>query len=181
MNIARANGPLGVKIGYKKRQDISLAAEKNGIVNFGELPDNGLKVYASLRVVTDGDTSADNESISVNNATYITLYLSAVTDYSDNYPIYRCGEDMEGLKKRVEANIENAVAAGHEKVKEDHIEDVARYMKRLSIDLGGKKDVPPTDELLKLYNKNKLDESERRALEELLYEYGRYFTVASSR
>lgn len=181
MNIARANGPLGVKIGYKKRQDISLATDKNGIVNFGELPDNGLKVYASLRVVTDGDTNADNESISVNNATYITLYLSAATDYSDNYPIYRSGEDMEGLKKRVEENIENAVAAGYEKVKEDHIEDAARYMKRLSIDLGGKKDVPPTDELLKLYNKNKLDDSERRALEELLYEYGRYFTVASSR
>ena len=102
MNIARANGSLGVKIGYKKRQDISLATDKNGIVNFGELPDNGLKVYASLRVVTDGDTNADNESISVNNATYITLYLSAATDYSDNYPIYRSGEDMEGLKKRVE-------------------------------------------------------------------------------
>lgn len=151
--------------------------ENNRIIHSGELDDNVLKFCFIASVLTDGNARATNKGIKISNATELTIIFSADTDYMDTYPVYRTGESADDLYNRVEKCVKLATKKGYDELLKSHKEDFSALMNRVEINLDGENDIP-TDTLLYGYSKNA---SYRKKATELLYQYGRYMTISSSR
>ena len=129
----------------------------------------GIKVNAMLKPVTDGEITANGKELFVKNAKELTLYFVAETsfvsfDKAPNKETYKpCLERISQLSKKT-----------YEEIKKDHIEDVSALYNRVKIDLCGEKTDKDTDERLKEENKD-------TGLCELLFNFGRYIIIASSR
>ena len=172
------------RTGVKLNTELSLSSEhgkakyeNDRIIHSGELEDNALKFCLVANVITDGVTTATEKGIRISNATELTIIFSADTDYIDTYPIYRTGESANELYNRVENVVSIATEKGFDELLKAHTEDFSRFMTRVAIDLEGADNVP-ADTLLYKYSSNP---SYRRKAAQLLYQYGRYMTVASSR
>ena len=162
---------------------VNTTVEENTITVAGEMQDNQMKLNGQLKVVPkDGSVNAkDAQSLSVADATEVIIYVSADTDYANEYPVYRTGESAEELDASVEADIAAAAAKGYEAVKEAHIADHSGIFSRVDLDLGQNVPKKATDVLLAGYKNGSNTAEEDRALEVLLFQYGRYLTIASSR
>ncbi|MGN0539288.1 MAG: glycosyl hydrolase family 95 catalytic domain-containing protein [Candidatus Fimenecus sp.] len=178
VHIARTGGTLDCSF--------SLATEHGGKVEYnsdgtithrGALSDNGLKFCLVGKVITDGKLLG-GKVMSVKDATELTLVFSADTDYLDTYPAYRTGESDDELYTRVAADCEKASEKSYGELKKAHTDDFSSLFSRVSLDLGGKLD-SAADKLIKFYGKP--IGSDKRSAEQLLYQYGRYFTISSSR
>ena len=164
------------------RNTDNLASTADGFTVQGALEDNGLLYCGDFKVETDGKLSVlSHGKVCVHNASYANIYLSLDTNYADNYPVYRTGETLEALTTRVGENVRRAKEKGYAALCSAHKADVSALMQRSQISLGGKENDMPTDKLLKAYQKGTLEQAQKRSLEELLYQYGKYLTVASSR
>ncbi len=174
------------KIG-KENTTYAVDAANGSIVMSGNLEDNQMKMNSVLKAVTDQGTVAandDGESLDISGAKEVVIYISASTDYKNDYPAYRTGETDEELAARVKKTVDAAEAKGYDEVKNRHLQDYQELFGRVSLNLGQAASDKTTDQLLKAYNdagEGKATESERRLLEVLLYQYGRYMTIASSR
>lgn len=170
-----ANNGLGKEVTYK--------AEGNTLVTSGQLQDNQMKMNSMLKVVTEGQVQpgADKQSLHVSDASSVEIYVSADTDYKDSYPKYRTGETDEQLAASVAATVENAASKNYDQVKADHIADYTNIFDRVDLDLGQGVSSKPTDELLAAYKAGTATKAERSQLEVILYQYGRFMTIESSR
>ncbi|HZM84097.1 MAG TPA: glycoside hydrolase family 95 protein [Candidatus Limnocylindrales bacterium] len=121
----------------------------------GALADNGLVFEAQV--------------LTVNEPGAVTLIIAAGTDYSPVYPTYR-GEDPHD---RVTALVDAAAAAGFAALRRAHVEDHQGLFGRVKLDIGQSVPSVPTDELLA--------RGPDRHLDALLFQYGRYLLIASSR
>ena len=61
------------------------------------------------------------------------------------------------------------------------MDDYSSIFGRVNLDLGQVPSEKTTDKLLKAYNDGSASEQERRYLEVMLFQYGRYLTIESSR
>lgn len=170
-----ANNGLGKSVTYK--------AEGNTLVTAGQMQDNQMKMNSMLKVVTEGQVQpgADNQSLHVSDASSVVIYVSADTDYKDSYPKYRTGESDAELAASVKATVEKAAGKNYDQVKADHIADYTNIFDRVDLDLGQGVSSKPTDELLAAYKANTATPEERSQLEVILYQYGRFMTIESSR
>ncbi len=150
---------------------------KCAITHRGVLTDNDLKLCLVARVLTDGTSVATEKGIEISNATETTIIFSADTDYMDNYPVYRTGESAENLYNRVKETVEKATVKGFDNLLQDHKADFNRIFNRVQLDLNGVENIS-ADTLLYNYSENELY---RKRAAELLYAYGRYMTISSSR
>ncbi len=156
----------------------------------GEVSDNQLQYASFLTVVPeDGTVTASGNKLTVANATAVTVYLSAATDYkntfydatgTDDY-YYRTGETATELADRVKADVDAAVEKGYADVKADHLTDYQELFNRVTLDLGQTVSDNTTDQLLAAYKAGTASEGEQRQLENMLFQYGRYLTISSSR
>lgn len=172
----RPNGEPG-------KEDVTVAdAKTKTITTNGEMTDNQMKMSSQLKVVNEGgEVTAAGEKLLVEGADSVVVYVAAQTDYKNDYPTYRTGETTEEVAAQVTERIEKAVEKGYEAVKENHMADYKEIYDRMKLDLGQKETTKPTDQLLEGY-KNKTNEKEEdRLAEVLLFQYGRYLTIASSR
>ena len=149
----------------------------NKVIYKGELEDNSLKFCLVANILTDGNVIAKEKDIRISDATYLTIIWSADTDYMDNYPVYRTGESAEALFERISNTVNSATEKGYENLLATHKKDFSDLMDRVSIDLDGENDAS-ADKLLYEYSEN---EKYRKRAIELLYQYGRYLTISSSR
>lgn len=148
----------------------------------GSLSDNQLKFASFLKVVpANGTVTGSGSSLSVSGATEVTMFFSAATDYKNDYPLYRTGETDGHLTDRVKAVVDAAAVKGYSAVRTDHIADYVSLYDRMTLDLGQASTNKTTDALLAAYNNGSASEAERRLLEVILFQYGRYLTIASSR
>lgn len=126
-------------------------------------------------VLEDGQIESMSGKLSINNATKVSLYFSAVTSFNgfDRLP----GRDFADLTNRNEAILSNAMSKSFEELKEEHIQDYQNLFNRVDISLGEAKAEQSleTDERIKKYSASDL------AMVELLFQYGRYLMIASSR
>ena len=129
----------------------------------------------------DGSVEPKGSSLTVKDASEVHIFVSASTDYKNGYPNYRTNETDEQLNTRVAKSIDDAYSAGYESVKENALNDYQEIFDRVELSLG--QDVPdmPTDTLLEAYKNGSSSETDRRALETVLFQYGRYLQIASSR
>ena len=135
-------------------------------------PESKLTFEARLRIVPDGgELVQSGDSLKITNAEGATLTLIAATsfvDYNDisAIPGERCKNYLAGLKGK-----------SYKALKEEHKKDFQSLMNRVSLDLGSSEiSTRPTDERLVSFA-----EDEDPGLVALLYQYGRYLLISSSR
>lgn len=166
-----------------KRQT-TITADGNQIDFYGTLDDNQLKYSAFLTVQTGEEGTVapqDGTKLAISGAREVTILLSMGTDYKNTYPEYRSGETMDELKARVRACVDHASKNSYEALRAYHVADVWEMMNRVEVDLGQVLPEIPTNDLLNAYKKDTLPQEERAYLEALLFQYGRYLLISSSR
>jgi len=146
----------------------------NTIIASGNLSENGMQYESRLMIVNEGGKiQADGDVITVTNADEARVYLVAGTDFVLNYhKKYKGDHPSRKLSRR----LQNASAMTYEKLLDRHITDYRQLYGRVSLDLG-KNPEKSTIDRLEAYKKGEPD----TALEALLFQYGRYLLISSSR
>lgn len=181
---AEGGEKLYLKITFPSNQGGTTVAEDDMLLLAGEVSDNQLQYDSILKAVPEGEGSsveASGDTLVISDADAVTVYVSADTDYKNDYPEYRTGETAEQLHARVAEDIESAAEKGYEAVKADHIADYSELFSRVELNLGQTVSEKPTDELLAAYKNGSATAEEQRQLEVMLFQYGRYLTLGSSR
>ncbi len=132
--------------------------------------EKGMKYTAVVHIETDGKLSSFNNTVVVAEAEEIIIYFAARTSFKDykTHP-YLEPQDCEALCFH---DIEKAVAAGYEGIKESHIADHSALFGRTEFSI-----TTPTKE----YTDKLLQGGEDPARFELLWNMGKYLTIAGSR
>ena len=182
---------LNLDVRFPSKQGGKTVAEGNDTLKLcGALTDNQMKYASYLTVKADnGSVTGSGDKLTVKDASAVTVYLSAATDYKNAFYnedktedyYYRTGETDEALAKRVKETVDKAVEKGYKEVKATHLEDYQELFNRVSLNIGQTVSEKPTDDLLKTYKDGSASEPEKRQLENMLFQYGRYLTIASSR
>lgn len=175
-------GKLDVGLGFNFRHKGAQTVVKDGTITVsGALQDNQLKHNAVTTAVPDGGAlAADGDLVRVAGADSVTVYVSAGTDYADSYPSYRTGQSDAELAAQVAGRVDLAVGSGYQDVRARHLADYRELFDRVDLSLGDLIDAP-TDDLLVKYRAGGASAEEKRTLETLLYQYGRYLGISSSR
>lgn len=133
----------------------------------------GILYKGAVKVETDGCVSEYKGRIKVSGATYAYLYFTAETSFNgwDKHPFLEGKEYISVVDSRLEK------AFDYEAEKAAHIADYKNLFDRVQLDLQGNKADIATDKRLQRFSKSKDD----RDLVELVYNYGRYLAISSSR
>jgi len=137
---------------------------------------NAMKFEGRLGVKTeDGSVIIDHNGLHVTAATTATLFFSAATSFNGfNKSPGREGKDPS---KSTRAVLASAMGKTFEELRYAHIEDYKSLFDRVELDLGPSITAEnlPTDEWIVKYG------AKDPKLIELLFQYGRYLMIASSR
>lgn len=197
------NASLSGTINLKSAQGATTRAQNNMLVFSGEMP-NSLKYAAIVKLVAHGGKIiATDNALHFDNCHTLILYVNARTNYKPDYNSGWRGGDPLPL---IEKELETATSISFNELKARHIHDFSNLMGRVSIDIGSTAPAIlqlPLNERLKLYStasgevappqgdavnseafnnvKLKGAGSYDPDLEELIFQYGRYLLVSSSR
>ena len=129
----------------------------------------GLQAEVRIEAVSDGEVSYDN-GISVKNATEVTFYIVASTNYV-NYHDISADPSAENRRLLAAATAQKykAFAAAHERAYKEQFD-------RVSLTLGAPAKSAATPLTLSLFGEG----GDRNALASLLFQYGRYLLISSS-
>ncbi|HEY1055652.1 MAG TPA: glycoside hydrolase family 95 protein, partial [Emticicia sp.] len=119
----------------------------------------------------DGRTTRNDTSITVNNASAVTLLVSIATNFV-NYHDISADEN-----KRAEAYIAKAEKMPYGTLFNNHIKEYQRFFNRVKLDLGTTEAAKlPTDERLKAFA-----QGNDPSFVSLYFQFGRYLLISSSR
>ncbi len=155
----------------------------------------GIKYEGRARVKAyGGKITSEHGIIKVKNADYAEIFFACGTNYKMEGRVFDEAKPKEKLApypdptEAVVQTLNKACARGYDALKEAHLADYHALFSRVSVSFGGKYFGTPTDELLAKYKRyaDEYKQSEEtrfemRYLEELLFQYGRYLLIASSR
>lgn len=145
---------------------------------YSTVSDNSLKCITAIKIITDGKIFASGRTVKISDGTYASFISAEETDYEDTYPDYRKKDFNETvIANKLCEKVKNLAVKGTDKIYNDHSADFSRIFNRVSLNLGGDSE-KCSDALIKNYGKDA--QSDRKA-EELLYGFGRYLLISSSR
>ncbi len=138
----------------------------------------GMRFQTRIKTVkNDGQETTGDGQIQISSASEVVLAVSIATSFNgfDKCPVSD-GKDEKKLAKEYLKAMQNKSFSA---LKQAHIADYSSYFDKVKLNLKGDKtkESLPTDERLKLYQENNSD----HGLEVLLYQYGRYLLISSSR
>lgn len=126
-------------------------------------------------VIEDGEVESNHGQLTIQHATTAVLYFSAATSFNgfDQLP----GTDFKSLAEENETILSNAMRIPYEQLKKEHIQDYQQLFNRVAFSLkSAESDAHlDTDERIKKYGADDLE------MVELLFQYGRYLMISSSR
>ncbi|MCM3634631.1 glycoside hydrolase family 95 protein [Paenibacillus camelliae] len=166
--IVRGKAPVYVAPNYHRvEQPIVFEEEGQG---------NAMTFEGRLAAVTgDGSISVDQDGLHVRQATEVTLYISAATSFNgfDRSP----GREGKEPGKLAQAYITKVLDSPYESLRSAHIEDYKSLFDRVNIHLGERTSPAhmSTDDRIQKYG------ASDPSLVELLFQYGRYLMISSSR
>ena len=138
-----------------------------------------IKYRANFKVVPVGGTMTTNaDGVNVTDADEILVILTGGTDYSCTASGYVANTAQ--LDNTVKEIMDKAVTKDWDSLLADHLADYQALYSRVQIDLGGHENTTPTDQLVDAYGYT-TNENNKRILEQLYFQYGRYLLIASSR
>jgi len=176
---ANETGKVSFKTTMTRPERFKTYSENDQLIMQGALSDgkdgDGLQYICRLKALSkNGTVRYKGSELIIENADEVTLILSASTDYKLEYPDYK-GRDYEKITAN---NIKKASKLSFETLLKNHKKEYQEYYKRVSLDLTqNQKDTIPTDLRVTNYKKTKSD----LKLEELIFQYGRYLLISSSR
>jgi alpha-L-fucosidase 2 len=136
-----------------------------------------------IKVLPEGGTlNTGSSTIVIEDADAVTLLIAVDTNYELGPHIF-LNEPKEKLDPElyphdlVTAKIENATDLGYAALRERHLADYRGLFGRVAVNLNSDVSELPTHELLAAYRAGEQD----NYLEELIFQYGRYLLIASSR
>ncbi|MBO0993255.1 glycoside hydrolase family 95 protein [Bacillus sp. SD088] len=149
----------------------SRAISPNILLMEGECGRDGVEFRTAIKAVNEGGkVKTIGDSISVENADAVTLFLSTATTFRYQDPERVCLEQIEG------ASIQT-----YDELKEAHMKEYHEKFARVHLDLvnGEEEELCslPTDIRIKRYQEGEEDVD----LESLFFQYGRYLLISSSR
>ncbi len=116
----------------------------------------------------------DSQTLEVRGADAVTIVMTGATNYKLEYPSYK-GPAPDERNQRI---LEQVKTKSYDQLLASHIRDYQHLFQRVDLDLGRpSRQELPTDQRLRAYKKSRED----RGLEALLFQYGRYLMIASSR
>ena len=128
----------------------------------------GVKMAARLRLIAEGGTTlTGGDSIKVDKANSVTIYLTAATDYFGSDPVATSAGRMISV-----------IDPTFEETKRMHIADYQSLFKRVDLDLGSGEGKFFTTDARITAIQNGYDDPD---LIELYYQFGRYLLISSSR
>ena len=136
---------------------------------------DGMFFEALAAVSADGEVSHEPGAVKVARANAVTIRISLATSYDgpDTSPS-RSQRDPHDQNSRILAR---AARLQIDRLRRRHVDDYGALFDRVSLDLGNSDTSDlPTNERLRRYR-----ESDDPALAALLFQYGRYLLIASSR
>ncbi|HSW01869.1 MAG TPA: glycoside hydrolase family 95 protein [Sedimentisphaerales bacterium] len=166
----------------RRPERFATSADGNGgLIMTGQMHDGrngtrGLRYVVRLRASTKGGkTIADGDSLRVEGADSVTLFLAAGTDYKLQPPDYR-GEDPRAATA---SQLAKAMKRSYQSLRSRHMADHRGLFRRVGLGLGADNDAmnTPTDERLKALR----DGAKDPALAVLYFQFGRYLLIGSSR
>lgn len=138
---------------------------------FVEYDGEGMKFASVVSVTCDGNFSVDNKKIFIGNSMEVCFFLCAETSFID----FRTMPTKDCLTPCIQS-INSAINKGYSDIYNSHIRDFSKYYNRVKVDFGFTSSKKCTDERLRAE-----DKSEDLGLVELLFNFGRYLVIASSR
>ncbi|MET7284064.1 glycoside hydrolase family 95 protein [Kribbella sp. NPDC005582] len=137
-------------------------------VRYSDGPDRGMAAAVAVRLASNGSGSG----LTVADATEITIVLSTATGYVDpaTAPTRTGAECFAEADERVQA----ALTRGYDELLAEHVADHQSLYRRSVLEL-------PATEAAELSTDERLAHSDDPALAALIFNYGRYLMIASSR
>ena len=143
-----------------------------------------VKYEGRLRVKAyGGKITNDHGKIRVRGAETAEIFFTCGTNYRLESRVFLESEAKRKLEpypdpgKNVLQTLNAACSKGYDALKKAHLEDYRALFGRVKLSLGGQHRGIPTSELIELYRRGEAS----RYLEELVFQYGRYLLIASSR
>ncbi len=146
-----------------------MVTQRNGQIDSKPFPIlNGVKFKVLLLAQNqDGEIKATSEGLQVNGAKEIYLKLVAETSYYES--------DFE---KKAEAKLDEIAFSSWGQLQQAHEREYRSWFDRMSLTLSGEiADETPTDKRIQNVKSGKTDQH----LEKLLFDFGRYLLISSSR
>jgi alpha-L-fucosidase 2 len=163
----RGQSPCQVDPSYLRSEDA---------VQYDEPGGEGMTYVTLLQVrAAGGQVQVQDGALVVSGADDVTLYLAAATSYNgfERSP----GKDGRDPLPLARADMDKALLQSYEVLRAAHIADHQALFHRVSLDLGRTPSADlPTDERLRRF-----PQEPDPALEALLFQYGRYLLITSSR
>lgn len=162
-----------------RRERFQTYTEDDQLIMSGALKDgkggDGLQYMTRLKALAEGgEIQYTDSTLEISGADEVILYLSASTNYRLQYPDYT-GRDDQSLTKK---HLEKAIQTSYKELKKNHLNEYQSFFGRMSLDITpGSPDTLPTDVRLKNFEENPSDPH----LAELLFQFGRYVLISSSR
>lgn len=165
----RMDRPERFSVKEDKGQLVMYGAMNNG---FGE---DGMKYWVRLDAkMNDGTKKVEDGNLVVQNASEVILYLTSSTNYTGKYPVYLDSDYNENTSEILAL----AMKKPYDELLKEHTDDFSSYFNRVQFSLQeNKPDTIPTDIRLKRVKEGNTD----LHFQELLFQFGRYELIASSR
>lgn len=144
---------------------------------FGGKVDGGLNYRAAMRLEQRGGTvTADKDAVYVSGASALTVYIVCGTDYTSALASHMTGQADEVAASQ-DATLDAACLKGFDAIRRDHTADYRTLFDRVSFSLDGAKNSYATGDLIQKTSTT----SAMKMTDMLVFQYGRYLTIASSR
>lgn len=173
--------------GEKNARSGKTFAENDLIILSGKMAFFNINYEGQIKVINDGgkliaQNANGKGEIRVLNANSVVLIIAAGTNYQLTDKIF-----LEEANKKLDANltphnkvselVNNAANSGFNKLKENHLKDYQKLFSRVNLILSPDVPVVTTNTLVENYKKD----ASNCYLEELMFHYGRYLLISSSR
>ncbi|MEX1031643.1 MAG: glycoside hydrolase family 95 protein [Paenibacillaceae bacterium] len=166
----RLNGRTDNFESWKESEDM-LAFRGKATENVHSNGECGVHCHGKVSVHTQGGQVIwESDRIVVMKAKEVIIYFAVNTDY---------GQSCDSWLTDSDRRMENAVAKGYVRLKEDHIADYRRLYERVSVNFGCSDPCSlPTNERIKLLAEGSDNDPQLYAL---FFQYGRYLTICGAR
>lgn len=171
--------------GQGKTGTVSADVENGRITLGGTMEYYQIEYETQVQLINENGTiTGDDTSLTLDGADSAVIMIALDTNYELESDVFTKSAkeklaDKPHPHEKITERLDAAVQKGYDSIKSDHITDYKTYFDRMELDLGGTfNDTYPTDELVSKYKDGSIN---RRYLEELYFQYGRYLLIASSR
>ena len=151
--------------------EATISTDSGDILLAGQVPDGAIRFEARLAIDTDGEVTVEDGKARIAGGSAATLLLAGAT----NFVNFR---DVSGDPHARNADtIAKARAKSYEELRAAHVADHRELFDRVALDLGETPAIEePVDERIRNFSAGGDPQ-----LVELLFQYGRYLLIASSR